>query len=402
MSKTNDEKVAKNNLKQAKKLAKIAKKSENSAAKNSRKNGEKSLVVATKKSGEKKTLREKVAKKLPSRKKNLPKLTNDTLDEYREKILAGGRKFKYPIQVSKHRILWISLGAVVAAAVIFAVWMYVALYPGQATDDFYYDVARVLPLPVANVDGQNVNYGDYLRRVRADIFYYTTQENKNFANKQGQNELNYNKRTELDAAEKSAYAEKIANQKKITVSDQEITDAINAQLKSNNTDEAALSRTLKTYYDWSLSEYRDAIRSQILVKKVSFAVDSAAKNKAENFIKQLKNGADFAKLAGEKSDDKTAAASGGEISGKMTDQNALFQFAKNMKIGEISDPVEFTAGDGNLAYAVVKLEEKSDDDLKIRVIQVNLSQFANDFQKLRADGKIHENINVPRDESFAK
>jgi hypothetical protein len=278
---TNDEKIAKSNAKQVKKAAKIAQKSSAKSSQTAGTSDEKSLIVASTPKT-KKTVREQISRKLPGAKKNLPKLTDATVGEYREKILAGGRKFKYPIQVSKHKILWISLTAVVAALVAFAAWIYVALYHWQATDDFYYDVARVLPLPVATVDGQRVDYGDYLRRVRADIFYYTTQENKNFTDKQGQNELNYNKRKELDAATKSAYAEKIANAQGITVSAQDITNEINSQLKKNNIDEAALLRTLKTYYNWSMDEYRDAIRSQLLTKKVQ--------DKVKTFD------ADFAKL----------------------------------------------------------------------------------------------------------
>ena len=284
---TNDDKIAKSNAKQAKKAAKIAKKS---VAKNG--SSAKTLTVV----GEpapKKSIRERVAKKLPSARKNLPKLTDDTIDEYREKILAGGRKFKYPMQTSKHKILWISLGAVASALVVFALWIYMALYHWQSTDDFYYDVARVLPLPVASVDGQSVSYGDYLRRVRADIYYYTTQENKDFADKQGQNELNYNKRKELDAAVKSAYAEKIAREKNISITDKDVDNDIKNQLKKGNIDEAALVRTLKTYYNWSMDEYREAVHSGLLLKKVQSEVKSFdsdfAKIQKENGAKELIN-----------------------------------------------------------------------------------------------------------------
>ena len=32
-----------------------------------------------------------------------PRITNETVAEHREQIIAGGRKFKYPIQYARHR-----------------------------------------------------------------------------------------------------------------------------------------------------------------------------------------------------------------------------------------------------------------------------------------------------------
>ena len=392
MSRNMDEKVAKNNAKEAKKAAKLGKK-------NSRKQ-EKVIGNENKDAGHS-AITTRIRKKLPGSRKNLPKLTNDTIDEYREKILAGGRKFKYPIQVSKHRILVISLSAVVIVAILFALWIYFMLYHSQSTSDFYYDVTRVLPAPVASVNGQSVSYSDYLRRVRADIYYYTTQEGKNLSDKAGQNELNYNKRKELDTSEEFAYAEQIASQRGVSVSDQDVTDIINNQLSTNNIDQAALSRTLKTYYNWSLDEYRSAIKSQLLIQKVSFAVDTEAKGKASNIKAQLSKGADFSKLASSDSDDQTSRNNGGEIDGKLSDDNPLFNIAKKMHEGQVSSPTEYTANDGTLAYAIVKLDSIDGNDIKIQFIQINLAQFSKDFAKLKSDNKISEYINVPSDKSFS-
>lgn len=49
-------------------------------------------------------------KKLAKRKrtkKELPvRITNDTVAEHRERVLAGGRRHKYPVQYTKHRLVW--------------------------------------------------------------------------------------------------------------------------------------------------------------------------------------------------------------------------------------------------------------------------------------------------------
>ena len=33
------------------------------------------------------------------------RITNETIAEHREQILAGGRRFKYPIQYTKHKLI---------------------------------------------------------------------------------------------------------------------------------------------------------------------------------------------------------------------------------------------------------------------------------------------------------
>ena len=52
---------------------------------------------------------QKIKKVLPGKKKetnNLPtRITNDTVAEHREKVLAGGRKLKYPLQYTKRKLV---------------------------------------------------------------------------------------------------------------------------------------------------------------------------------------------------------------------------------------------------------------------------------------------------------
>ena len=61
----------------------------------------------------------KIKKILPRKKKEAEKLptriTNDTVAEHREKVLAGGRKLKYPLQYTRRKLvrntILISFGA---------------------------------------------------------------------------------------------------------------------------------------------------------------------------------------------------------------------------------------------------------------------------------------------------
>ena len=350
-------------------------------------------------------VREKLTAKLPGKKAGSESLriTNDTIAEHREKILAGGRKFKYPLQYSKHKILINTLVIVAVAVVAFAIWLWVMLYKQQSTDDFYYNATQILPLPVANVDGENVPYSSYLRRIRADIYYYQNQENRSFNTTDGKRELSYHQRQDLEIAERYAYAQKLAKNLKITVSDKEVDAEIAKQLKADGTDQASFERMLKTYYNWTLSEYRAEIRSQLTEQKVAFAVDSVAKAKTAKILDQLKNGEDFANLAKSTSDDPLAKNNGGETVAKTgdLDANGLIAAARNLKPGQISGAIAGRDNDGDYCYFIVKLNSITDDTTDYSVIQINLTQFDSDFAKLQSErGKIREYISVPSEKAI--
>ena len=64
----------------------------------------------------------KQPKKLPTR------ITNDTVAQHREKVLAAGRKHKYPIQYTKRRLVWITMFVSVAILAIFVGLGWAQLY----------------------------------------------------------------------------------------------------------------------------------------------------------------------------------------------------------------------------------------------------------------------------------
>jgi peptidyl-prolyl cis-trans isomerase C len=107
---------------------------------------------------------------------------------------------------------------------------------------------------------------------------------------------------------------------------------------------------IKARYDELASKYKpqDEVRARhILVK---------TEDEANDLIKQIKGGADFAKLASDKSEDKGSAKSGGDLNyfahDAMVKPFADAAFA--MKVGEVGDkPVKTEFG-----YHVIKVEDK--------------------------------------------
>ena len=120
---------------------------------------------------------------------------------------------------------------------------------------------------------------------------------------------------------------------------------IRRQVKAQVTD-----AQLQKQYD----DYKKAFKGETEVKASHILVKTEAE--ADDIIKQLKGGADFAKLAAEKSQDKAAAKRGGDLGyfkkGDMVQAFADAAFA--MKPGDVSQkPVKSEFG-----YHVIKVVDK--------------------------------------------
>ena len=122
------------------------------------------------------------------------------------------------------------------------------------------------------------------------------------------------------------------------------------------------------------------------------AASKAAEAKAKAAVVKLKGGADFAKLAGELTEDPSGKADGGDL-GYFTKDQMVPEFAEvafKMEPGAISDPVKSQFG-----WHVIKVEDKRDrpvpefekvkDQLQVFVARKSQTDLVT---KLRAEAKI--------------
>ncbi|MDR3125776.1 MAG: peptidylprolyl isomerase [Candidatus Nomurabacteria bacterium] len=335
------------------------------------------------------------------REKDTPKgaITKANIEDHREKTLESAKKFKYPMQQARHIILVTASVVAVAATVGFIIISWWQLYTAQTTSNFYYTATKIIPLAVAEVDSEPVNYGGYLRRVRASIHYLEDQENRNFSTEDGKRELAHIKRVNLDEAEKSAFATKIARANNLTVTNDEIQVNINATLNSQDggvISERAFENSLWRYYGWSLDDYRQIVRERLILRKAAFVTDDKAKLRINNVKSQLDSGADFAEVARAESDDETTKTSGGDvgvININNVDDNGLIDAAKRLGVGQVSGIIN-----GVDAYYIIKLVGKNDTGIQYSVIKIGLTEFAEQFDNLRQQDKIQEYIEISEEE----
>lgn len=320
-------------------------------------------------------MKNKLKKLVPKRRVKEPnspdnRITNDNIAEHREEVLGSARKYIYPLRHSKHKLVKISLGLFIVALVSFFSYSALALYKFKTTSDFMYQVTKVVPFPVARIGSNFVSYESYLFEVKHYIHYYSTQADVDFDSDSGKHQLSAYKVRAQDKIINDAYAKIIANQKNITISEQEVNDEIviyrNQNRLGSNDDE--LKAVLHDFWGWSIDDFKRTLRQQLLNEKVVAALDTEAKQKAEETLVQLRAGKDFAELAKQVSEDPVSSQNKGNF-GFLIDRNnrdvspstvrALF----NLKTGEISDIV-------NIGYGLEILKNIEEKDGKIKAAHI--------------------------------
>lgn len=322
------------------------------------------------------------------------RITNETVAEHREKILSDARKFKYPLQYTKHRILLTSIGIVIIASISFLGFAGWQLYVVQNTDKFIYRLTQAIPVPVASADGDWVSYSDYLRELRSSIHYFSTKEAVNFNSDDGKRQLEYQKRLALDKAIEGTIVAKLAKQEGLSVTSKELNDFIDAQIGNNKLglSRDAYAQVISDYYDWSLDEYGQSVKKQLLRKKVSAQLDKDARKRAEDAAKSLQSGTDFGKLATEVSEDnatKVLNGDAGVLSKNATDPSGLIAEALKLQPGQVSNVVEGVDG-----FYIIKLIEATEDDVHFAKILIKYTYLDQKIAELKDQGKISEYIKV--------
>ncbi len=341
----------------------------------------------------KKLLRSKKSKKAqqpPAR------ITNETVAEHRERILAGGRRFKYPVQYARHRLVFNTILISMVALVILTVFIWWQLFPQQNSSTFFYRITRVLPIPVASVDGEHVPFSYYLMGYRSQAYYLEKKEGVNLQAPDSKARVDFIKRKALNDAIDDTYAAKIAREKDITVSDQQVDDAIAFQRKSRDgvASKETYDAIIKDHFDWTPNEAREVTARKLLRQEVAYSIDTQATDKRDKALSLLKTEKDF---------DKIAQALGGSGDSKVTagvtplvprtnQDGGLAAKAATLKKGETSDAFKSSSGDGY--YIVQLLDSDNDGRISYAYIRIPLTVFAQRLEMLRKDNKINEYITV--------
>ncbi|HSX45167.1 MAG TPA: SurA N-terminal domain-containing protein [Candidatus Saccharimonadales bacterium] len=242
------------------------------------------------------------------------RITNETVAAHREAMLGRARKYIYPLQHSKHRIVLVSTGLFIATVITFFSYCTLALYRFESSSTFLYRVTQVMPLPVARSGGHFIAYENYLFELRHYTHYYITQQKLDFNSSEGKQQLADFKRRALEKVINDNYIKQLAAQHKLSVSEREVDDAI-AVVRSQNrlgASDKVFEDVLRDYWGWSLNDFKRSLRSELLAEKVAAVLDTDAAVRAQKALNELNGGADFAATAKKYSNDAATKDLGGE------------------------------------------------------------------------------------------
>lgn len=327
------------------------------------------------------------------------RITSETVAEHRERILAGGRRYKYPIQYARHKLVinTIAISVLALTAILVVGWW--QLYKAQNTSEFIYRVTRVIPAPVASVDKHTVLYSDYLMKYISSVHYLKKIEQVSLKTDDGKRQVEYIKEKSLQDAIADSYASKQAKTIGLSVDNKELEQFIKEQRQSSDGElsEKTYYTVIMDYYGWSPSEWRYVMKQKLLRQKVAYEMDKEALKYANEIKKvfDVNPASDLKTLA-----DSYANQSNLEIdfssSGWVPKDNqdgGLALIASKMGKNQISDVVKSTVGDG---YYIIKLKDVNETKVNYDYIKVPLTVFDNALKKIEEAGKIERYISIKK------
>jgi len=202
------------------------------------------------------------------------------------------------------------------------------------------------------------------------------------------------------AAEDKKLADDAAFKRKLEFARQKLLmEALLDQVAKNASTEAAM----RAVYDDAVTKIpaEEEVKAAHILIRATAGDDKASKaaeDKIKAVIARLNKGEDFAKVAGEITEDPSGKANGGDL-GYFTKDQMVPEFANvafALDKGKISEPVKTQFG-----WHVIKVEDKrtkpkpSFEDVKPQVEQFVARKAQAEFvTKLRADAKIEKNYKV--------
>ena len=346
-----------------------------------------------------KEIMKKLLRKL-RKKDELPsssRITTETVIQHREKILSGGRRFKHPTQYTKNKLVYNAILISLSALFITIIIGWQQLYIAQNTSDFMYRVTKVIPVPVAVVDGQYAMYSDYLMLYRNSVYFYEKQHQLNYKSDDGKRQIEYIKQQSMESVITDAYVLKLSKSLNISVSDKELEALLKEQRQSSNGEISQQTYDASTLdlLGWSPTEYRYYIKNGMLRRKVAYAMDKDALKITNSLEEEINKDQkiDFNKLAStytDKEKNKVLFGNSGWVPRNNLDGGLAVEASKLKKL-EVSKIVKSTTGNG---YYIVRLLDINKDNVKYEYINIPLTAFSKSLDKIISEDKVQKYISI--------
>ena len=332
---------------------------------------------------------------IKGKKKKSTTITQQNLEESREEVLSKGKKFRYPFQYAKHRLVIITILISLVAVVTFCIVGWVQLYRVQNTGDVMYRFTKAFAVPVAKVDGISVRYSDYLMLYRSSIKSIEHQQGALDDSDDSNRLRDYYKRRALDGAEEYSYAVAKLNDLGKPVTEAEIDTVIKEHktIDGEVRSDEAFSGIIRSNFGLDMNEYRHMIKLSLAKRNYSAEIDNRANQLAEAITDDLKTSKDLKEIAKKyENNDIIQFETLSELvdSSNLDSGRAAAAFALK-EVGDVSGKFLSKNGDG---YYFVKLTAREGDRVQYDSVWIRFTEFGKIMNQIRADNKVEELITV--------
>ncbi len=300
-------------------------------------------------------------------------------------------KFGIKREKNKKTIIAVGVGSLVALLVTISVFG-VVIYKYKSSNRAVKIASRVVPYPVASVNGNwfwnTVTYNQYLFELASIQKFYTSQ-GQDLNSQEGKQKLSQLKNDIITQLENNLIIEQQARKYGIKVTNKEIQTQYDELVKNAGGVEK-VKTTLDKLYGWTIDDFKEKIKQSVLQKKLAEKIladeslNAPAKKQAEDILKQIQAGGDFAELAKKYSTDGSAS-NGGDL-GLISKGQTVPEFeaaAFGLQEGQVSGVVKTQYG-----YHIIKATKKEGDQVRVSHILIKGADIDSWLKDQRAKAKI--------------
>ena len=302
-------------------------------------------------------------------------------------------KVKNNLPIKKIILAIVALILIVNGA--FAYGVYGLGWNNKATKAF----VKIFPYPAALHKGGYITLNSYFENLGYYKKYYEVAQSTDFKTEEGKKIFTTLKEDLLNQLIEEKIIEKEAKKLNLKVEEAEIGEEYKNLAEESGED--TLIKQIKDYYGWSVKTFKTKIRSMLLAKKLEEKIkndeslNSEEKEKAEEALKRIQNGEDFAELAKEVSEDPSAT-DGGNLSwferGKMPVGTAELEdttFA--LEPGQVTSIVKTTEG-----FYIVKVNEKKENEISASIILIKSVSFEEWIREKQTEYSVKKLLNIDK------
>ena len=314
------------------------------------------------------------------------RVTDESLERHRKEIFSRGRRFVYPVHITKRHIVRNSLILIGIIIIGFLAVTGVAIYRYKSDSLLIYRISKVLPFPAAKVNNSFVSYEEYLFLLRSNQTYLANREQS----QDNQPLLEELREQAYIQAKKNAILKQLGDRYNVTVTKEDIDGQI-ALLESFSGGQKRLDEIVSDFYGMSMGELRYLLYLQLLEQKLAPLISLEAKAQVESIQERLAAGEDFATLAGELSDDDQTASNGGSLGVVSTSTQDLPKevVTTGLKLG--AGATELVNGPSGF-HIVKKIADKEDGSAELAHILIFYEDTDSLIEKELEGANVHDYI----------